>query len=128
MDTALPLHAIVEAVANVAAGKQEYLFMPDLSAGTDIPNRDLVRLCFGEAGIDIEFSGRGINEKGVIIDVDDDRLNQLGLGTDHIRFGQTVVRVNPDLRLTGTESITTDDMETQVAAIMTNALKIAKAQ
>jgi GDP-D-mannose dehydratase len=128
MDTALPLHAIVEAVANVAAGKQEYIFMPDLSAGADISNRDLVRLCFAEAGIDIEFSGRGINEKGVIIDVDDDRLNQLGLGTDHIRFGQTVVRVNPDLRLMETESLAADDIEKQIAAIMMKALVSTKVQ
>jgi GDP-D-mannose dehydratase len=122
MDTALPLHAIVEAVANVAAGKQEYMFMPDLSAGSGIPNRDLVRLCFAEAGIEIAFSGKDSHEKGVVIDMDEEQMQQLGLNSDKIRFGQTVVRVNPDLQLTETESITAVDMEKQVTQIMRAAL------
>jgi len=56
--------------------------------------REFVRLCFAEIGIEIEFSGKDKHEKGVIIDIDDERAAELGLNTDALRFGQTVVRVD----------------------------------
>lgn len=116
---------ITRAVARIVMGLQDKLFLGNLSAQRDwghakdyveamwlmlqqeIPEdyvvatgitttvRDFVRLSFAELGIDVEFSGKGEREKGVIIDVDEARLVALGIDTAHIKFGQTVVKVDP---------------------------------
>jgi GDPmannose 4,6-dehydratase len=65
-----------------------------IATGVTTTVREFVRLCFAELGIDIEFSGKDKNEKGVIIDIDEDKAAALGLNTDALRFGQTVVRVD----------------------------------
>jgi len=46
-------------------------------------------------GVEIEFSGKDEHEKGVIIDIDDRKAEELGLDKDALRFGQTVVKVEP---------------------------------
>ena len=95
MDIALPMRHIITAVIKIAAGKQECIYLDDLSAPfARTSTREFVRLCFAEVGIDIEFSGKGVYEKGVIIDTDEERLLELGLSADGTKFGQTVVRVN----------------------------------
>jgi GDPmannose 4,6-dehydratase len=66
-----------------------------IATGVTTTVRDFVRMCFYEIGIEIEFSGKDANEKGVIIDIDEEKLISLGLKTDTLRFGQTVVRVDP---------------------------------
>jgi GDPmannose 4,6-dehydratase len=65
-----------------------------IATGITTTVREFVRLCFAEIGIEIEFSGKEAYEKGVVIDIDEDRLNELGIKTDILRFGQTVVRVD----------------------------------
>jgi GDPmannose 4,6-dehydratase len=65
-----------------------------IATGITTTVRDFVRLCFYELGIEIEFSGKGVNEKAVVIDMDEDKLISLGLQPDTLRFGQTVVRVD----------------------------------
>lgn len=57
--------------------------------------REFIRLSFAELGIEIIFSGKGENEKGVIIDVDPQKVKELGLNDDALKQGQTVVRVDP---------------------------------
>jgi len=52
-------------------------------------------LAFAELGIEIIFSGKDVNEKGVIIDVDQQKVNELGLNDDVLKQGQTIVRVDP---------------------------------
>ena len=87
---------IAFATAKVATGQQECIYTGDLSEiypGTNVTMRDFVRLCFAELGIDIEFSGKDKHEKGVIIDIDEDKIAELGLNSDSLRFGQTVVRI-----------------------------------
>ena len=116
---------VTRAVARIALGLQDQLFLGNLSAqrdwghakdyveamwlilqqeqaedyviatGVTTTIRDFVRLAFAEVGIEIEFSGKGVQEKGVIIDRDDDTLNQLCIPTDRIKLGQTVVKVDP---------------------------------
>jgi GDPmannose 4,6-dehydratase len=55
-------------------------------------------MAFNELGIEVEFSGRDENERGVIIDIDEKRaLIALGLNLDLLRFGQTVVKVDPNI-------------------------------
>jgi len=116
---------ITRAVARIALGLQDKLFLGNLSAqrdwghardyveamwlmlqqetpedyvvatGVTTTVREFVKLSFAELGIDVEFSGKGEREKGVIIDVDETRLAALGIDTARIKFGQTVVKVDP---------------------------------
>jgi GDPmannose 4,6-dehydratase len=66
-----------------------------IATGVTTTVRDFVRLSFAEIGIEVEFSGRGERERGVIIDRDDDKLQSLGINPDLIKLGQTVVKVDP---------------------------------
>lgn len=115
---------ITRAVAKIALGLQNMLYLGNLSAqrdwghakdyveamwlilqqdkpedfviatGVTTTVRDFVRLSFAELGIEVEFSGKGEREKGVIIDRDDDRLRALDIDPDRIKLGQTVVKVD----------------------------------
>ncbi|MCC8409554.1 GDP-mannose 4,6-dehydratase [Mucilaginibacter sp. UR6-1] len=116
---------ITRAAARIAMGLQSHLYMGNLSAqrdwghakdyveamwlmlqqtepqdfviatGVTTTVRDFIRLAFAELGIEIEFSGRNENEKGVIIDLDEDRLTELNIDAAKLKFGQTVVKVDP---------------------------------
>lgn len=116
---------ITRAVAKIALGLQEKLFLGNLSAqrdwghakdyveamwlilqqqqpedyviatGVTTTVRDFVRMAFAEVGIEIEFSGKDTLEKGVIIDRDEEILNRLNIPVEHIKLGQTVVKVDP---------------------------------
>lgn len=116
---------ITRAVAKIVLGLQSKVYLGNLSAQRDwghakdyveamwlmlqneIPEdfviatgvtttvREFVRLSFAEVGIEIEFSGKGEKEKGVVIDVDHTRLSDLGLKDSPVRLGQTVVKVDP---------------------------------
>ncbi|WP_367210952.1 GDP-mannose 4,6-dehydratase [Sphingobacterium sp. R2] len=116
---------ITRAVAKIALGLQDKLYLGNLSAqrdwghakdyveamwlilqqetpedfviatGVTTTVREFVRMAFAELGIEIEFSGKGEQEKGVIIDIDEERLLQLNIDQSVIKFGQTVVKVDP---------------------------------
>lgn len=116
---------ITRAVAKIALGLQERLYLGNLSAqrdwghakdyieamwlilqqekpedfviatGVTTTVRDFVRLSFAELGIVVEFSGKGTSEKGVIIDRDDEVLAKMNVDPNHIKLGQTVVKVDP---------------------------------
>lgn len=116
---------ISRAVAKIALGLQNKLFLGNLSAqrdwghakdyveamwlilqqdvaedfviatGVTTTVRDFVQLSFAELGITVEFSGKDESEKGVIIDRDDKRLNELGIDPESVKLGQTVVKVDP---------------------------------
>jgi len=116
---------ITRAVAKIALGLQDKLYLGNLSAqrdwghakdyveamwlilqqetpedfviatGVTTTVRDFVRMAFAELGIEIEFSGKGEQEKGVVIDIDEERLAQLNIDKSLIKFGQTVVKVDP---------------------------------
>lgn len=116
---------ITRAVAKIALGLQEKMFLGNLSAqrdwghakdyveamwlilqqtqpedyviatGVTTTVRDFVRMAFAEVGIEVEFSGKDEQEKGVIIDRDDDVLKRLNIPVEHIKLGQTVVKVDP---------------------------------
>src|SRR3569833_148536 len=66
-----------------------------IATGVTTTVRDFIRMAFAELGVDVEFSGKDSHEKGVVIDIDEDRLADLGLKPDALRFGQTVVKVDP---------------------------------
>lgn len=116
---------ITRAAAKIALGLQNCLYLGNLSAQRDWGHakdyieamwlilqqdkpedfviatgitttvRDFVRMTFAEIGIDIEFSGKDENEKGVIIDVDEESIKRLGLSVENLKLGTTVVRVDP---------------------------------
>lgn len=116
---------ITRAAAKIVLGLQDRLFLGNLSAQRDWGHakdyveamwlilqqdrpedyviatgitttvRDFVRLTFAELGIEVEFSGKGEAEKGVIIDIQTERLKELGLEDEHVKLGQTIVKVDP---------------------------------
>ncbi|WP_121201928.1 GDP-mannose 4,6-dehydratase [Mucilaginibacter gracilis] len=65
-----------------------------IATGVTTTVREFVRMCFLQVGIEIEFSGKDANEKGVVIDIDEEKLLSMGLKPDTLRFGQTLVRVD----------------------------------
>ena len=65
-----------------------------IATGVTTTVREFIKMAFNELGIEIEFSGKDENERGVIIDVDDTKVEQLGLNKDALKFGQTVVKID----------------------------------
>jgi len=65
-----------------------------IATGVTTTVRDFIRMAFGELGIEVEFSGKDENERGVIIDIDQEKIAEFGLNADALKFGQTVVKVD----------------------------------
>ncbi len=116
---------ITRAVSKIALGLQDVLYLGNLSAQRDWGHakdyveamwlmlqqdkaedfviatgitttvREFIKMAFLELGIEVEFSGKDQNEKGVIIDIDEQKVSEFGLNPDALRFGQTVVKVDP---------------------------------
>lgn len=66
-----------------------------IATGITTTVRDFVKMSFEELGLTLEFSGKDENEKGVIIDVDQEKAKELGLNLEVLKLGQTVVKVDP---------------------------------
>ena len=66
-----------------------------IATGVTTTVREFIRMAFIELGVEIEFSGKDEHEKGVVIDVDHQRMGELGLKPDGLKFGQTVVKIDP---------------------------------
>jgi GDPmannose 4,6-dehydratase len=66
-----------------------------IATGVTTTVREFVKMAFAELGIEIEFSGKDENERGVIIDVDEELMSSLGLKTSELHLGTEVVRVDP---------------------------------
>jgi GDPmannose 4,6-dehydratase len=66
-----------------------------IATGVTTTVRDFIRMAFTELGVEIEFSGKDEREKGVVIDIDQQRMVELGLNPDALKFGQTVVKIDP---------------------------------
>jgi len=65
-----------------------------IATGVTTTVREFIKMSFSELGIEVEFSGKDENERGVIIDIDQDKVEALGLNGDALKFGQTVVKVD----------------------------------
>ena len=65
-----------------------------IATGVTTTVREFIKMSFGELGIEVEFSGKDENERGVIIDIDEEKAKELGLNTDALKFGQTVVKID----------------------------------
>ena len=66
-----------------------------IATGVTTSVRDFVKMSFAELGIEVEFSGKDEQEKGVIIDIDEAKVESLKLKVDSLRLGTTVVKVDP---------------------------------
>jgi GDPmannose 4,6-dehydratase len=66
-----------------------------IATGVTTTVRDFVKMSFAELGVEVEFSGKDENEKGVIIDVNEELALSLGLNLDNLKPGTTVVSVDP---------------------------------
>ncbi len=115
---------ITRAAAKIALGLQNCLYLGNLSAqrdwghakdyveamwlilqqekpedfviatGVTTSVRDFVKMSFAELGVDVEFSGKDENEKGVIIDINEVICNELGVDHQLLKLGQVVVKVD----------------------------------
>jgi len=65
-----------------------------IATGVTTTVRDFIKMAFFELGIEIEFSGKNENERGVVIDIDEQKFEELGLDRNHLKFGQTVVKID----------------------------------
>ncbi|MDN3551800.1 GDP-mannose 4,6-dehydratase [Mucilaginibacter aquaedulcis] len=65
-----------------------------IATGVTTTVRDFIKIAFNELGIEVEFSGKDEHERGVIIDIDQQKVTELGLNMDNLKFGQTVVKVD----------------------------------
>ena len=66
-----------------------------IATGVTTTVRDFIKMAFNELGIEVEFSGKDENERAVIIDMDQDIIEELGLNKTALNFGQTVVKIDP---------------------------------
>jgi len=115
---------ITRAAAKIALGLQNCLYLGNLSAqrdwghakdyveamwlilqqekaedfviatGVTTSVRDFVKMSFAELGIEVEFSGRDEYERGVIIDIDEAKVESLKLKAESLKPGTTVVKVD----------------------------------
>ena len=65
-----------------------------IATGVTTTVRDFVKMSFAELGIEIEFSGKDQYERGVIIDVDQELIQKLGLNDEYLKLGTIVVQVD----------------------------------
>jgi len=65
-----------------------------IATGVTTTVRDFIKMSFGELGIEVEFSGKDENERGVIIDIDEEKAEELGLNRNALKFGQTVIKID----------------------------------
>lgn len=108
---------ITRAVAKIAAGMQDKLFMGNLDAQRDWGHakdyveamylilqqsqpedyviatgitttvREFIRMAFAEAGIEVEFKGQGENERGIV--------KSLSAGITALKTGQEIIGIDP---------------------------------
>ncbi len=67
-----------------------------IATGKTTSVRDFVRKAFAEAGITLEFTGSGTNEKGIIADIDRNLFEHLTeKRPDHLKPGQEIIMIDP---------------------------------
>jgi GDPmannose 4,6-dehydratase len=112
---------ITRAAARIALGMQKELFIGNLSAKRDwghakdyvramylmmqqsVPEdfviatgkttevREFIRMAFAEVGIIIEFSGKGLEENGIVSDLTNLKLKEI----NHLKKGDVLIKVDP---------------------------------
>ncbi len=62
-----------------------------IATGITTPVREFVRLAFAEVGIDIEFTGNGVNEKGIVVSCSNP-AHQLEIGKEVVNVDKQYFR------------------------------------
>jgi GDPmannose 4,6-dehydratase len=65
-----------------------------VATGKTTSVREFIKMTFAELGIELEFSGKAEAERGVVIDMDTEKMKELGLNPDTLKFGQTLILVD----------------------------------
>jgi GDPmannose 4,6-dehydratase len=66
-----------------------------IATGETTAVRDFVSMAFKYAGIELEFKGTGMDEKGYIKDINHKRIQELKLFNIQVKIGDEVVAVDP---------------------------------
>jgi GDPmannose 4,6-dehydratase len=66
-----------------------------IATGQTTAVRDFVRMAFSFTGIELEFKGEGIDEKGIVSSIDSNRLKELSIDNTNLKVGDEVVAVDP---------------------------------
>ncbi len=66
-----------------------------IATGQTTMVRDFVKMAFRYAGIELEFRGKGVDEKGYIASIDTNRSKELGIQNENLKLGDEVVVVDP---------------------------------
>jgi len=66
-----------------------------IATGETTAVKEFVRMTFAELGVYLKFEGEGINEKGVIEEIDHKKLLELEIADFHLRTGNELVAVDP---------------------------------
>jgi GDPmannose 4,6-dehydratase len=66
-----------------------------IATGETTAVRDFVRMAFKYAGIELEFIGDGVDEKGIIKSIDKVKMQELGIESTQLKEGDEVVAVDP---------------------------------
>jgi GDPmannose 4,6-dehydratase len=65
-----------------------------IATGVTTTVREFIKMAFNELGIEVEFSGNDINERGVIIDIDQQKVKELGINAEALKLGKTIVKID----------------------------------
>lgn len=70
-----------------------------LATGKTTEVRDFVKMAFNELGIDVEFNGKGIDEKGFINKINEDILHTklLNIGADDKHIEKTILHIKDNI-------------------------------
>ncbi|RXJ85282.1 GDP-mannose 4,6-dehydratase [Arcobacter sp. CECT 8985] len=66
-----------------------------IATGQTTAVRDFVKFAFSYTGITLRFEGEGIEEKGIIDSIDNERAKKIGVDLSHLKVDQIVVEVDP---------------------------------
>jgi GDPmannose 4,6-dehydratase len=66
-----------------------------IATGETTAVREFVRMAFAYSGIELEFKGEGVDEKGVIKTIDSQRMQELNINNNNLQIGQELVAVDP---------------------------------
>ncbi len=66
-----------------------------IATGQTTAVRDFVRMSFAYVGIELEFKGEGIDEKGYVSSIDSNRLKELKVENSSLKVGDEIVAVDP---------------------------------
>jgi len=65
-----------------------------IATGQTTTVRDFVHMAFKYTGIELEFKGEGVDEKGYIKSIDAERMKALGLNAEHLTLNAVLVEVD----------------------------------